>query len=166
MKRLFAGAALLLLLGAPTPGAVGSCGGDSELDELAELQPYCEEREELTCVRMALRRELSVVERDDCRRCALDFDGLSNERKRECLDPETKWNEDRAQPFVPCDRRFWPADCRPTVRQTNACLNALRSRDTLETAESSIHECNTKALCTVRLPSTPALYDGGAEGEP
>jgi len=166
VKRALVVLALALLLGGPTPGAVGSCGGDSELDELADLRPYCEEREELTCVRMALRGDLSVVDRDDCRRCALDFDGLSDDRKRECLDEDTLWNRDRAQPFVPCERRFWPADCRPTVRQTNACLNALRSMDTLGTAESSIRECNTEALCTVRLQPTPALYDGGAEDEP
>jgi len=162
LRRVLLALALCALLGGPTPGAVGSCSGDSELSQLAEIEPYCEEREELTCIRMSLRQELSVAERDDCRRCALDFDNLSDQRKRECLDPDTPWNRDRDFDFVPCSRRFWPADCRPTTRQTQACLNALRSMDTLDTPESSIRECNTSALCTAKPAETPDLYDAGA----
>ena len=131
MKRLLPCALIFGLLGGPTPGAVGSCGGD-ELEEPADLASYCSEREQLVCVRRELRHEISIAERDDCRRAAIEA----------------------------CTRRFWPSDCRPSERQTRACLNALRSTDTLQMQESELEECHTEALCTVE-PSD----DAGA-GEP
>ncbi len=124
-RRALAAAALLLLLGGPTPGAVGSC--DDDVDGFADLTEYCKEREELICVRRALRKELSTEQRDDCRREAMDA----------------------------CDRRFWAPDCRPTNRQAQACLNALRSTETVQTPEDELKECNTEALCTARTTGTP-----------
>jgi hypothetical protein len=131
VKRLMLCALALGLLSGPTSGAVGSCGGE-QLDEPADLPSYCSEREQLVCVRRELRHEISIGERDDCRRAALEA----------------------------CSRRFWPADCRPSERQTRACLNALRSTDTLQTPESDLEECHTEALCTVEPRD-----DAGA-GEP
>jgi hypothetical protein len=119
-RRLLAAVALFALLGGPTPGAVGAC--DDSVDGFADLSEYCKEREELTCVRRALRKELSTQERDDCRREALSA----------------------------CERRFWAPDCRPTTRQANACLNALRAEETVNTPEDELDECNTQALCTVK----------------
>lgn len=119
-RRVLAAVALFALLGGPTPGAVGSCG--DSVDGFADLTEYCKEREELTCVRRALRKELSTQERDDCRREALSA----------------------------CERRFWAPDCRPTARQANACLNALRAEETVDTPEDELDECNTEALCTVK----------------
>ena len=120
---------LALLISAPTPGAVGSCGSD-ELGEPAELVAYCTEREELICVRRHERREISVIERDKCRR---------DEIKR-------------------CARRYWAPGCAPTKREARACLNALRSLETLSTPESELEECQSEALCTARVPT-----DGGAD---
>jgi hypothetical protein len=115
---------IALLIAAPTPGAVGSCGSD-ELSGPAELVAYCTEREELICVRRHERREISVVERDECRR----------------------------EEIARCSNRYWAPGCAPTKREANACLNALRSLDTLDTPESEIEECQSEALCTARLPA-------------
>jgi hypothetical protein len=134
---------LMALLGGPTPGAVGACGGD-QLDEPADLQAYCTERDQLVCVRRSLRKELSYAERDDCRRLAI----------------------------AQCPDRFWLPECQPTRRQARACLNALRSFDTLHTREDEIEECSPSRLCGIYVPDagTPrdaaaTDLDGGLESE-
>jgi hypothetical protein len=136
-------AGLLGLLGGPTPGAVGACGGD-DLDEPADLQDYCTERDQLVCVRRSLRGELSHAERDDCRRLAI----------------------------AQCQDRFWLPQCQPTRREARACLNALRSLDTLDTREDEIEECSPSKLCGIHVPDAgtprePAAGepDGGLESE-
>jgi hypothetical protein len=111
-------ALLFALLTGPTSGATGSCGGD-ELDREADLEEYCQQREQYVCVRQQLRREITVGERDDCRR----------------------------QGIADCRNRSWAPRCRPTERQTRACLNALASLDTLDTPEDELEECQTEALC-------------------
>jgi hypothetical protein len=113
----------------PTPGAVGSCD-DSDLSEPVEFSYYCRNREELACVRRFLRREITERDRDECRWKAVDD----------------------------CRRRDFPRDCRPTKRAAEACLNSLRSFDTLETKEGDLEECNTDALCRVTPSEDP---DGG-----
>jgi hypothetical protein len=124
VHRVLGWALLALLISAPTPGAVGSCGSD-ELSGQADLVAYCTEREELICVRRYERGDLvSVGDRDDCRR----------------------------EEIARCERRFWAPGCAPTKREANACLNALRSRDTLSTKEDELEECQREALCTARPP--------------
>jgi hypothetical protein len=125
---------LVLLLGGPTPGAVGSCSGEGKLDAFADLQSFCKEREQLECVRRALRKELTTQQRDDCRRAAI----------------------------MDCEQRSWAPGCHPTERQADACLNALRSLDTLSTKEKDIAECNQQALCTTRHAAQAS--DAGAAG--
>lgn len=119
-------AGLLLLLGGPTPGAVGSCGG-ANLDRAADLASYCKERDQLVCVRRQLRKEISIAASNDCRR----------------------------QAIAQCEMRSWAPGCQPTVRQTRACLNALRSLDTLQTKENQIAECKVSALCSGGAATTP-----------
>jgi len=111
---------------APTPGAVGSCD-DADLEAPAEFAYYCRNREELTCVRRYLRKEITERERDSCRWAAVDN----------------------------CKRRAFPSDCRPTKRAAEACLNALRSFDTLEIKERSLVECDSDALCRVTPSEDP-----------
>jgi hypothetical protein len=118
-RRVAACTLLFTLLCGPTPGAVGSCGSD-ELAREADLESYCAQREQLVCVRQSLRREITIVERDECRR----------------------------QAIMDCHNRSWAPRCQPTERQTQACLNALSSTDTLNTPEDELEECQTKALCT------------------
>lgn len=122
---------LLIVLGffaiaAPTPGAVGSCNSDA-LDEPADFMSYCQKREELICTRRFLRNEITAEARDICRWDAVDACGL----------------------------RAFPSDCRPTRRETEACLRALASFDTLDTAEADLKECKTKALCKATPSDQP-----------
>ena len=121
------------LLVAPTPGAVGSCN-DGELNEPVEFTYYCRSREELACVRKYLRKDITQRERDTCRWDAVDA----------------------------CNRREFPSTCHPIKRTAEACLNALRSFDTLETPEEDLPECNTDTLCRA-TPSEES--DGGGLAE-
>jgi hypothetical protein len=134
-RRFLACLALALLLGGPTPGAVGSCG---EEDEFVELIPYCEEREQLICYRQYLRGELGSGDRgvEKCRRDAVEA----------------------------CRNRRWAPGCRPTERQARACINALEAVDTLDTPESEIDECSDQALCRVREEAPAGAGEGGGEG--
>jgi hypothetical protein len=120
LRALFAGL-LLLLIAAPTPGAVGSCGSDDDgLDQTADLEAYCSERGQLICVRAYERGDLSLVARDNCRREAI----------------------------AACERRTFLPGCRPTQRAANACLNALHSRSTLDQMVDEIDECTR--LCPLQ----------------
>lgn len=121
---------LWLCVIAPTPGSVGSCNGD-RLDRAADLRQYCEQREQLICVRRFLRKEITAAARDSCRYRGIDA----------------------------CMQRSFAASCQPTQRQANACLNALASFDTLNTADDAVPECQTGALCNAPLQTTS---DAGA----
>jgi hypothetical protein len=117
-RTLLYGSMFFVLIAAPTPGSVGSCGAD-KLDDSADFSSYCQQREQLGCVRRFLRNEITAATRDQCRWDAIDA----------------------------CARSAFPSDCRPTRRETDACLNALSSFDTLKTQEDAIPECDQKALC-------------------
>lgn len=135
LLRVVLALGLVLLLGGPTPGAVGSCGDDSA--PFADLRMYCETRELLSCERRRLRGEFETSPRDP--QAEKDaFDG--------CLLDAT----------LGCASRFWAPGCRPTTRQANACIAALQSYDTLDVEESELPECKVGALCTVNM-----LSDGG-----
>jgi hypothetical protein len=132
---LILSALIAALIVAPAPGAVGSCSGD-DLDEPADLVSYCTERETLVCVRELMRGERDGYSTNQCR-----VDGAQR-----------------------CSRRFWGPSCRPTKREANACLNALRAVDTLETQEKNIAECDRDALCTARpTTTTGGMVDAGEE---
>jgi hypothetical protein len=122
------------LIVAPTPGSVGSCGTDV-LDEPTDFMSYCQKREELICTRRYLRKEITAETRDACR-----WDGVDA-----------------------CARRAFPPDCKPTRRQSEACLNALASFDTLNTPEADLPECKQKALCTATPSEQAAMPDAGQE---
>jgi hypothetical protein len=128
LLRVCAGVALVFALAAPTPGAVRSCNGEGSLDQAANLVTYCKEREQLVCVRRGLRKKSSLATTNDCRRAAIQQ----------------------------CELRSWSPGCMPTQRQTRACLNALRSLDTLQTPEDKIPECNAQALCTAHAAAKDA----------
>ncbi len=134
--RLIAAAFLLLFICGPAPGAVGSC---DEVRRLADPVPYCEEREQLICWRRYLRGELEGG--------------------------ESEVNECRVHAISRCQDRYWAPDCQPTERQTRACLNALRSYDTLDTPESEIEQCSVETLCRVGGELVRTAPDAG-ESEP
>ena len=125
------------MIAAPTPGAVGSCGTD-ELDQPADFMSYCQKREELICTRRYLRHEITAEARDICRWNAVDACGL----------------------------RAFPSDCRPSRRETEACLRALASLDTLDVAEADIKECRTNALCKATPSDQPDSGAKDAGGSP
>jgi len=133
--RIGVAVGLIVLLGGPTPGAVGSCGEDSA--PFADLQEYCETRELLSCERRRLRGEFQVTPRDPAAEKQA-FDA--------CLLDAT----------LGCASRFWAPGCRPTTRQVNACIAALQSYDTLDVEEADLPQCKVSALCTVNT-----LSDGG-----
>lgn len=131
-RRLVIACGLFMLLGGPTPGAVGSCGDTSA--PFADLRQYCNDREALSCERRRLRGE---------------FEQATN--------PSGVFNDCLEQAVFTCQSRFWAPGCRPTTRQVNACIAALQSYDTLDVEEEDLPECKIEALCTVEmLPS-----DGG-----
>ena len=125
-----------MLLGGPTPGAVGSCGGD-ELAGQADVQSYCTEREQLICVRQQLRREISIAQSNQCRRDMIER----------------------------CKSRAWAPQCKPSERAARACLAALRSLDTVDTKESEIEECSMPALCSVKVKAPTSIGDDAGMGE-
>ena len=94
-------------------------------------------------MRGELRSEYSIDGRDECRRDAL----------------------------MRCRTRFWYKSCQPTVRETEACLTALRLVDTLQTPAAEIDECNTDALACVETTEpdpvdytmVPSAADAGIE---
>jgi hypothetical protein len=127
-RRLLGLFVLWLAISAPTPGSVGSCSGD-RLDRPADLSQYCQQREQLICVRRFLRKEITAAARDACRWSGIDL----------------------------CAQRSFAKDCQPTQRQADACLNALASFDTLHTPDDQVADCNTKALCNVpKAPNSDA----------
>jgi hypothetical protein len=105
------------MLAAPSPGAVGSC---DKKDSPADLFAFCNAREELTCWRRGMRRELT----------------------------EKAVNQCRIDASASCGKRVWAPECKPTQRVADACINALRAVDTVETREDKIPECKEKRLCT------------------
>jgi hypothetical protein len=122
-----------LLISAPTPGAVGSCGAD-KLDVPSNFSSYCQNRGQLVCVRRFLRKEITADSRDSCRWAAIDA----------------------------CALRSFASRCTPTLRQTDACLTALSSFDTLSTPDDAIPECDEKILCT----ATPSqASDAGVDAQ-
>jgi len=131
--RILSGLGLVLLLGGPTPGAVGSCGEESA--PFVDLNEYCETREALSCERRRLRGEFPSTSEQDP-----EF--------KECV---------RVAYQDLCPLRFWAPGCRPTTRQVSACLGALRSFDTLDVEEDDLPECKVSALCTVQMEAS----DGG-----
>lgn len=129
--RLLFALLVLLMLGGPTPGAVGSC--DAE-DSEADLYAFCRSREELTCWRRGLRRELTDNAVNQCRIDAIEK----------------------------CQQSTWAPGCKPTQRQADACINALRAMDTVQTKESKIAECKQKSICTAKETNlSSAETDGG-----
>jgi hypothetical protein len=123
---------ILLMLGAPAPGAVGSCGAE---DSAADLITFCRAREELTCWRRGLRLELS----------------------------EEAVNQCRVDVIKECRQRVWAPECKPTQRQADACIYALRDVETVQTAENKLAECKTKRLCTAEGETDSGQTDGGDE---
>lgn len=127
-KRARGLAGVVLLLVLGGP-APGSVGACGEDSELVEPVGYCKRREQIICARQLARGE---VDRIGYETCVLEAQAV-------------------------CERRIFAPECRPTQRQADACLRALRSTETLQTPADQVEECSTEALCRSRT------RDAGAE---
>jgi hypothetical protein len=113
------GIVLVLLLGGPAPGAVGSCEDDE--GSFVPADEWCAEKGTWTCQRRWAQGTLTNEERDACIETVRDTGPGST----------------------------WPADCTPPSRQkADACIGALMSVDRLDEDEASIIECRTETLCS------------------
>jgi len=116
--RVALGAVLILVLGGPSPGSVGGCTDDPTF---ANAEAFCIDKNEWICQRRWARAEIDDAQRNSC----LDM--------------------------VPgmCLGTTWPTDCDPppTVSQTGACIDRLRSASQVETPVSEIPECQLDFLC-------------------
>lgn len=118
----------------PTQGATGGCSSEGDpLDEPAQVRPYCEEREELECVRAYERGDLTLLQREECRLQALAL----------------------------CELRTFVPGCAPTLRETGACLNALHSRSTLQQTADEIPEC--RRICDYEAQDAAVVASGGED---
>ena len=111
------GVLLVLVLGGPAPGSVGSCAEDSPT---ADAVQFCVDRKSWSCQRRWARGELNDAERDACLVPVED----------DCRG--SAWGTD----CIP-----------PTTRQTEACIGALSNPDRLATPESDLVECQRSTLC-------------------
>ena len=136
---------LFVFLAGPTPGAIGSCDGEAG-DEFADLTEYCLEKEKWICVRQFTRQQAACEDEENVARCRID----NNAQMQTC----------RYDSMDICNARSWASNCRPTVRQADACINALSSTQTLDTPVDEIKECDPKRLCTVLTAPQPGV-DGG-----
>lgn len=127
MRVLFAGLILFLLTG-PSQGAVGSCSdGSDPLGGPADVQAYCDEREQLVCMRRYERGELNFAEREACRRAAVTV----------------------------CQNRTFLPGCVPSEREAQACLAALHSRSTLDQTVNQIRVCRELCDASDGIPVEP-----------
>lgn len=116
-SRMALGVLLILVLGGPAPGSVGSCSEDATV---ADPVQFCVDRRSWSCQRREVRGELTEDERDACL-AAVDA---------ECAG--TTWGSD----CIP-----------PTTRKTDACIGALSDGSRLSTPESELVECQLSTLC-------------------
>ncbi len=111
------GVLLVLLLGGPTPGAVGSC---SDNDEVIGAVEWCVEKEGWICERRGAQGTYDDDEVDACLR------GVEPSCQGRTWPPDC----------VPLTRRV-----------AQACIDALGSIDRLGTAEGDLEECKLETLC-------------------
>lgn len=116
--RVLLGIVLVLLLGGPTPGAVGDCSDDE--GAFVPASDWCFEKEAWLCERRRAQGTYTDAERDNC----LELLNTS------------------------CPGRTWPDGCTPPTEQTTrACIAALMSVDRLGEAEADIVECKSEIIC-------------------
>jgi hypothetical protein len=150
IRRAFVGALLLLALGGPSPGAVGSCGGEIST---ADPVQFCANRRVAECSRALARGDALPPAPTPC----VD-------------DPATAYNESEPPVCnwvfcvqqVPnrCSMASW-AGCNPPPTQAIAddCLAALTSVERLPQPTAEIAECNLDVIC----PSGAALLESLTE---
>ena len=153
LRRALAGALLLLGLGGPSPGAVGSCGG--ELSTVDAVQ-FCANRRVAECNRGRARGDAQAAPPTPC---ADDPATPENE-----ADPTIcNWRYCLEQVPSRCSMASW-AGCNPPPSQAvaEACLLALTSFDRLAQPTAEIAECNIEIICPSGAGLSEALVEDDA----
>jgi hypothetical protein len=117
LLRLAAGVVILLALGGPTPGYIGSC--DAGGARVADPAQFCVDKRSAECA-----RDLSAM------RITMEM-----------------YNACSATLLSECNGFNWAAGCSPSPETADACLAALRDPSRLGTLNSEIVECNAASLC-------------------
>jgi hypothetical protein len=124
--RLGAGVIILLALGGPTPGYVGTCdasGGST----VADPAQFCTSRKTWECARdyAAHRIDMGMYNA-----CALGIDAA-------------------------CAGFNWTPGCAPSPQLADACISALSDMSRVGTPTPMIEECYTESLCGGAPLTTP-----------
>jgi len=155
-RRALVGALLLMGLGGPSPGAVGSCGGEIST---ADPVQFCANRRIAECSRALARGDALPPAPAPC----VD-------------DPATSYNE--SEPAV-CNWVFCIeqvpnrcsmanfAGCNPPPTQAIAddCIAALTSVERLPQPTAEIAECNIDVICPSGAALSEALTEDGVAAE-
>lgn len=112
-------ALLLLVLGAPGPGHVGSCSDAT--DAAADPEAFCRARKTWLCARQQAAYPMCAG--------APPF-------------TQAQYDECRARIPADCSGARFPSDCFVTKRQTDACIDALSRMENVCIPEDMITECN------------------------
>ncbi len=123
-------ALLLLVLGAPGPGHVGSCSDST--DAAADPEVFCRERKGWICARLRLAG--GDADGDPPGACA----GAPAYE-------QSQFDDCRARIPTDCSGARFAADCTVTERQTAACVEALSLQANVCIPEEMIAECR---FCT------------------
>ena len=127
--RVFSTALIALPLALLTVGpAPGDIGGCGDLDQIADPIYHCERRVIIDCAR------------------------------RNALDPSFDVNGCISTNQAPCQRvNRWICEPAPSVRQSQACLDAFQDVDNIRVPYESIPECMTLCPSPSMSPPPPAM---------
>ncbi len=115
--RAAAGTVILLALGGPTPGYIGSC--DASGPRVADPAQFCVDRRQAECARDYYGMRISA---DMYNACAMTIESS-------------------------CAGFNWTAGCSPSPETAGACVSALREMSRVGTATAMIPECYMESLC-------------------
>lgn len=125
LLRLGAGVVILLALGGPTPGYVGTCSTDTPA--VVDPEQFCVDRKSSECARDR------VAGRTD----------------------EATYNACANMIESQCTGATWTNGCAPSPQLAGACISALRDMSRLATLNAMIEECYQETLCGTAPLVTP-----------
>lgn len=116
VPRVLAGAILLLALGGPSPGHVGSCDGSGEL---ADAAMFCEAYRTYYCARELNGGRLPLAEYPAC----IQRTGMGG-------------------PYTYCTGFSFMTGCEPSQRSADACIRALEQATDVSIPTGNIAQCD------------------------
>lgn len=115
--RIAVGALLVLALGGPSPGHIGSCDGSAELAGAAD---FCERYRTYYCARELMGGRLPASEYQACIQ---------------------RTGPNSGDPFTYCSRFAFTPGCEPSQRTADACIDALARTD-VSVRSDDIQQCD------------------------